>query len=192
MREQSSARRLVGLPGTVLIVFSAGCAALAPTPIPPPQPSFELLVDIGIFGGPPALPPPYALVDFGEDSLLLVVDRGRSHGFREVRWNGARWESVAGMDAQLMPADEEGPYLRTLSVGTDQGFSSDATVLLGRVPNGPINRFEIAIDGAVEEVWVHQRPVFVAIFDVGTEIGAEFTAFDAGSFELERGVVHSE
>lgn len=175
----------------VLVALSAGCAVVAPAPTPP-QPDFRVLVDIGIFGGPPELPPPYHIVGLGDDTLLVVTDRGASQSLREVRWNGKRWEVIAGLNARLLPVEEDGPYLRTVTVGTDAGFSTEAVLLLARVPKGPISRVEIEVDGVVEDIPIHQHPVSATVFPSGTEIGDEFTAFDLRTFELDRGVVHHD
>lgn len=156
------------------------------------MPTFQVLVDIGMFGGPPDLPPEYVITGLTDDTLLLMVDRGARQQLREVRWNGVRWEVVGGMDARLIPAGEDGPYLRTLTIGVDDGFTTDAVLLAGRVPNGPVSRFEMEIDGADGEVWVHQRPAFLHVFPAGTEIGTEFTGFDVGTFELETGPIHRD
>src|SRR5690606_34757253 len=177
----------------VVLVLGAGCAAMNPVPTASaPRVDFQLLVDIGIFGGPPDPIPPYHVVGLTDDSLLLVVDRGASQSFREVRWTGAEWEVLAGMDASLIPPGENGPHLRTLTLETDAGFSTDASVLVARVPNGPIGRVELEVDGAIQDVAIHQRPIFARVYPAGTEFGSEFTAFDAGTHELDRGPVHRD
>ena len=109
-----------------------------------------------------------------------------------MRWNGERWEALAELDGRLLPVDEEGPYLRTVTVGTDEGFSTEAVVLLARVPNGPISRVEIEIDGALQDIHIEQHPVSATVFPPGTEVGDEFTAFDLGTHELDRGIVHHD
>lgn len=175
------------------LALGAGCAVVDPVPTASaPRPDFRLLVDIGIFAGPPELPPPYHIVDLTDDTLLVVVDRGAAQSLREVRWNGARWEVVAGMDAGLIPPGQEGPYLRTLALPTDAGFSTEGLVLLGRVPNGPIARIEIEVDGATDDMLIDQRPVFARVFPAGTELGPAFIAFDLGTHELDRGDVHGD
>lgn len=173
-------------------MFITACGVVATTPTPTPmRPTFEVLVDIGMFGGPPDLPPPYALTGFTEDTLLLV-DRGAVQQLREVCWAGAGWESIGGTDQRLIPAGEDGPYLRAVSVGPDDGFSKEAVLLVGRVPNGPINRFEMEIDGAAGEVWVEHRPAFLHVFPPGTALGADFTAYDIGTFQLDSGPIHHD
>jgi hypothetical protein len=177
----------------VILLLLAGCGAFAPTPTPsPPMMSFQVLVDIGLFGGPPEVPPDYTIVEFTDDTSLLMVDRGAVQHLREVRWNGQRWEVVGGTDARLIPADESGPYLRAVAMGPDDGLSTEAVLLVGRVPNGPINRFELEIDGAIGDIWVNQRPAFLAVLPAGTKLGTRFTAFDAGTHELETGSIHHE
>ena len=174
----------------VLAVAMTGCAGVAPAPTAS-EPDFMLLADIGMFEGPPELPPPYHAVDLDDATVLLMVDRGAVQSLREVRWNGVRWEVIAGTDAALLPAAEEGPYLRTFSIGAGSGFSQDATLLLARVPNGPIGRVEVEVDGAVRDIPVNQRP-FVTVFPAGTVIGDEFTALDLQTFVLDRGIVHHD
>jgi hypothetical protein len=149
-------------------------------------------VDIGIFGGPPELPPPYHIVDLSEDTLLVAVDRGPSQSLREVRWNGTAWEVLAGMDAELIPPGEDGPYLRTLTIGTDDGFSTDASLLVARVPDGPIQRIELSVNGAIDNVSISQRPIFARVYPAGTEFGPVFTGFDVGTHELDRGEVNHD
>jgi hypothetical protein len=172
-----------------VLVLGAGCGVVNPVPTTSaPRADFQLLVDIGIFGGPPEPVPPYHVVSLGE-SLLVVVDRGAFQSFREVRWTGTAWEALAGMDANLIPPGERGPYLRTVTIEAAAGFSRDAIVLVARVPNGPIQRVELEIDGAIQDVAIDQRPIFARVYPAGTEFGSEFTAFDAGTHELDRGRV---
>ena len=174
--------------GLILI----GCGAVTTTPTPsPPMMSFHVLVDIGIFGGPPEVPPPYAISEFADDTQLLLVDRGAVQQLREVRWNGTRWESLGGMDARLIPAAEDGPYLATLAVGPDDGLSRDAVLVVARVPNGPINRVELETDGEIADIWL-SKPASLHIFPGGTEIGSSFRAFDAGTRELDTGPIHQQ
>ena len=176
-----------------VLALGAGCAVVNPVPTASaPRPDFRLLVDIGIFGGPPEPIPPYHVVDLNDDSLLVAVDLGASQSLREVRWNGAEWEVLAGTDAELIPPGEDGPYLRTLTIGTGDGFSIDASVLLARVPNGPIQRIELSVNGAIDDVSVDQRPIFARVYPAGTEFGSEFTGFDLGTHELDRGEVHHD
>jgi hypothetical protein len=178
---------------TVLVVSAvlAGCAVVGPPTTPsPPDPHFGVLVDIGIFAGPPELPPSYHIVAFTEESLLVVVDREFSQQLREVRWNGVRWEAVAGIDERLIPAQEKGPYLREVNIGAEDGFSTGATLLVGRVPNGAIARLEFEVDGGVEDLLIPQRPVFVTVYPAGTELGDDFQAFDLGTYHLEDGPIH--
>ena len=176
-----------------VLALGTGCAIVNPVPgASMPAPNFQVLVDIGIFDGPPDPVPPHHFIDLGEGRLLVVVDRQAFQSLREVRWSGTEWEVVAGTDANLIPPGEDGPYLRTVTLGTDTGFSLDAIVLVARVPNGPIGRVELEIDGAVEDVPISQRPIFARVYPAGTEFGSEFTAFDAGTHELDRGRVHQE
>jgi hypothetical protein len=176
-----------------VLALGAGCAILDPAPTAsPPRADFQVLVDIRIFDGPPEPVPPYHILDLTDDSLLVVVDQRDFQSFREVRWNGAEWEVLAGMDANLIPPGDAGPHLRTVMIGTDSGFSMDVSVLLARVPNGPIGRVELEVDGAVEDVTISQRPIFARVYPAGTEFGSEFTAFDSGAHELDRGRVHHQ
>lgn len=171
----------------------SGCTSLEPpTRTSAPRPDFRVLEDIGIFDGPPELPPPYHVVDLGDDSFLAVVDQGALQRIRAVRWNGSRWEAFGGTDAALIPPGEPGPYLRTHAISTEDGFAADAVVLVARVPNGPINRVELEVDGTVEDVQIHQRPVFARVFPAGTIFGETFVAFDGGTHELAQGIVHQD
>ena len=193
------------------VALLAGCAVAAPAPATPqpsmtaphpsvtapptpaaPRPDFGLLVDIGIFDGPPELPPLHHTVGLSDDTLLLVVDGGETQSLHEVRWNGERWEAMARLDARLLPVEEKGPYLTTVTVGTDDGFSTEAVVLLTRVPNGPISRVEVEIDGALQDIHIEQHPLSATVFPPGTEVGDEFTAFDLGTHRLDRGIVHHD
>lgn len=174
-----------------VLALGAGCAVVNPVPTASaPRPDFRLLVDIGIFGGPPEPIPPYHIIALNDDTLLVAVDRGASQRLREVRWNGAAWEVLAGADGELIPPGEDGPYLRTLAISTDDGFSTDASVLLARVPDGPIQRIELLVNGAIDDVSIDQRPIFARVYPAGTEFGSEFTGFDLGTHELYRGEVH--
>ena len=177
----------------VVLLFGAGCGVVNPVPTASaPNANFQLLVDIGIFDGPPEPVPPYHVVELTDDSLLVVIDQEASQSFREVRWTGTAWEVLAAMDANLIPPGEPGPYLRTMTIEPDAGFSRDASVLVARVPNGPIGRVELEIDGAIQDVAIDQRPIFARVYSAGTEFGSEFTAFDAGTHELDRGPVHRD
>jgi len=176
-----------------MLALGAGCAILDPAPTAsPPRADFQVLVDIGIFDGPPEPVPPYHIVGLTDDTLLVVVDKREFQSFREIRWNGDEWMVLAGMDANLIPPGEAGPYLLTAMVGTDTGFSTDAIVLLARVPNGPVARVELEVDGAVEDVTVSQRPIFARVYPAGTEFGSDFAAFDSGTHELDQGRVHQK
>ena len=173
-------------------VMLTACGVVTPTPTPsPPMLSFEVLVDIGIFGGPPDLPPPYAISALTDDTQLLLVDRGATQHLREVRWNGTQWESVGGIDARLIPANEDGPYVVTMAVGPDQGLSAEAVLVVARVPNGPINRVELELDGETSDVWLN-HPLTLEVLPGGTEVGESFRAFDAGTLELDSGPIHHE
>jgi hypothetical protein len=168
-----------------MLIALSGCGVIGSTPEPEPGPgrprfSFEVLVDLGIFGGPPAPPPPYSIGELEDGTALVVVDRGNVHQVRRARLAGERWESLGGFDRPLLPGGD-GPLLRRLAVGPDDGFETDALLLIGRIPNGPINQIELSVDGEVRTIGISQKPVVVLVFPAGTELGDTYTTLDAGT-----------
>lgn len=170
-----------------MLIAASGCGLIGPTPTPTPdrEPgslplSFEILVDLGIFGGPPAILPPYSIGELDDGTVLVVVDRGGMHQVRRAQLDGERWESLGGFDRPLLPAGD-GPLLRRLAVGPEDGFETDLLLLIGRIPNGPINQIELSVDGEDRLLQLSQRPVVVFVLPRGTELGDTYVTLDAGT-----------
>lgn len=163
----------------------AGCGILAPTPTPEPPPTFasQLLVDLGLFGGFPDIPPAFAMAELEDGTTVLVVDRGAVQQVRRIELDDGRWASLGGFDRPIL-ADGPGPLLANVAVGPDDGFPDGATLLIARIPNGPINQLELEVDGERQTLWIHDKPLMVVAYPAGTELGHEATTLDAGTSRL--------
>lgn len=184
-RNHGLSRRCVLLLAPLL----AACGTLtptAPTPTATPRIGFEMLVDLGVFGGPPALPPHYSTAQLDEETVLILVDRPAGQQLIAARWNGARWQSVGHMGGTFLPAAEQ-LVLRRLEVTSEDGLPSAATLVLGRVPNGPINQLDLTIDGTEQRLQVPDKPAMLLVFPPGTQIGDRYQMVDAGSLILGEG-----
>lgn len=168
-----------------LSVTVSGCGVLQPTPSDEPEFAFQPLVDVGLFGGFPDVPPDWSMAELGDDTSVLVVDRGAAQQVRRVENDGNRWGSLGGFDGELLPAGDDGPVLRRVDVGLDQGFEDGMILLVGRIPNGPINQLELSIDGKATMFQAQHRPLVVYAFSPGTEIGDSYTTMDAGTHRFD-------
>ena len=171
----------------VIAAVSAACGIIEqPTPSPAFEFPFQPLVDVGLFGGgPPAVPDPWAMAELPDGTSILVVDRGTTQQVRRVEHDGDAWVSLGGFDAPLLPAGDDGPALRRVEVGPEQGFEDEVVLLMGRIPNGPIGQLELTIDGELQILAVGNRPMVVYPFAAGTELGDQFTTLDYGTHRFD-------
>lgn len=180
-----SARRLAAAVLASLLSLAA-CGTLLPPPEPtrmielPAQP----LIDIGLFDGQLDRPPEYGIEELADGSAVLVVDRGGLHQVRRIQHDGERWTALGGFDAPLIPAGERGPALARVDVGPDDGFDEPLTLVIGRIPNGPVQQLELSLDGEATMVGTTQ-PVTVLAFDRGTRMGDRYTTMDSGTHRFD-------
>ena len=191
LRIPAGAGRAGRLLAAAVVAAAAGCGAVEqPTPSRELEFAFQPLVDIGLFTGPPDIPDPWSITELPDGTSVVVVDRDTMQQVRRVEYDGERWSSLGGFDAPLLPAGDDGPLLRRVTVGPEHGFDAETVLLLGRVPNGPINYLEASVDGELVALQPMNRPLTVFAFAGGTVIDDTVTPLDAGSHRFDVLEVH--
>lgn len=147
-----------------------------------------MLLELGVLRPPPAIQPDIGVAQTQDDSAIVVIDGGGVQHVISAEWTGERWESRGEIEGAFLPDGEELVF-RRVSVSAADGFAEDALLLIGRVPNGPINQLDITVGGEVQRFPVGNRPVVVMAFPPGTVIGDRFTTIDARTRVLGAGVV---